>query len=357
MSTALFLLKRREDYSNDPSYSYSYQIATGMWNSASFVVDSLNAHGIDTEIEMVLDANFIDAAVVDHNPAVIFIEGLWVTPAKFTELMSLARHAGRTWVVRIHSEIPFLATEGVAMDWIAQYLAMGVIVAPNAPRAHDALKRYAKSLGYTDDDLLTAMPYLPNTFPTDFRTLSSAELDTSAKTVLDVGCFGAFRPLKNHLQQAITAIDFAQGLGKTLRFHVNDRQDQGGSPIARNIDGMFTHLPSNTYELVVHQWEDRETFLQTLQNIDILMQVSLSETFNIVAADTVWVGRPVLGSSEIPWLYPVTGDPVNHVQMLQRMELVWQNKAFYINQNRTRLRNYNTKSETLWVRYVSPFQS
>ena len=334
MSTALFLLKRREDYSNDPSYSYSYQIATGMWNSASFVVDSLNAHGIDAEIEMVLDSNFIDAAVVDDNPALVVIEGLWVTPAKFAELMALPRHAGRTWVVRIHSEIPFLASEGVAMDWIAQYLAMGVVVAPNAPRAHDALKRYAKSLGYDDDDLLTMMPYLPNTYPTDFRALSSLELDTSAKTTLDVACFGAYRPLKNHLQQAIVAVEFAQGLGKTLRFHVNDRQDAGGVGPYNNVVGMFTHLPSNSYELVLHGWEDRPTFLTSMEDIDILMQVSLSETFNIVAADAVWVGRPVLGSSEIPWLYPLTGDPVNHTQMLQRMELVWQNKAFYINQNR-----------------------
>lgn len=46
MPKALFILKRREDYSQDPSYSGSPQIATGMWNSAKFVVDALNEKNI-----------------------------------------------------------------------------------------------------------------------------------------------------------------------------------------------------------------------------------------------------------------------------------------------------------------------
>ena len=117
MTKALFILKRREDYSSDPSYSGSYQIATGMWNSAKFVSDALNSiDGVTSNVAIAVDGNSIDALCMQYDPDVVFIEGLWVTPAKFTELMGLARHAKRTFVVRIHSEIPFLATEGIAMD-------------------------------------------------------------------------------------------------------------------------------------------------------------------------------------------------------------------------------------------------
>jgi len=174
MPKALFILKRREDYSQDPSYSGSPQIATGMWNSAKFVVDALNEKNIPADIELVIDANSIDAVCMAHNPDVVFIEGLWVTPAKMTELRGLARHAHRTFVVRVHSEIPFLATEGIAMDWIGQYLKTGVTVAPNAPRSHDHLKAFAEMIG-ADTSLL---PYLPNCFPTDFRAFHPSELDT-----------------------------------------------------------------------------------------------------------------------------------------------------------------------------------
>jgi glycosyltransferase involved in cell wall biosynthesis len=317
----------------------------------------LNAKGVSSEIDLVPDANYIDSSVMAKNPAVIFIEGLWVTPEKFVELMALPHHAGRTWVVRYHSEIPFLASEGVAMSWTAQYLAAGVIIAPNAPRADDQLRRYARELGYTEAQIAAKIKYLPNSYPTDFRPLSNLELDTSAKTVLDVACFGAYRPLKNHLQQALGAADLARSLGKTLRFHVNDRQDAGGSGPFSNVKGMFDSLDLGSYELVLHGWEDRATFLTSLQGIDILFQNSISETFNIVAADAVWVGRPVLASSEIPWIYPITANPVNHVQSLQVAKQIWSNKSFFINQNRSRLRGYVAKSDSRWVTYVGAFQA
>lgn len=64
MAKALFLLKRREDYSQDASYSSSNQIATGMWNSSKFVVDALQEVGIDAVVEVVVDANSIDAVCV-----------------------------------------------------------------------------------------------------------------------------------------------------------------------------------------------------------------------------------------------------------------------------------------------------
>lgn len=57
MAKNLFILKRREDYSQDPSYSGSYQIATGMWNSAMFVSEMLLSNGKDSAVEMVVDAN------------------------------------------------------------------------------------------------------------------------------------------------------------------------------------------------------------------------------------------------------------------------------------------------------------
>jgi hypothetical protein len=344
MSRYLFILKKREDYSNDPSYSYSYQVATGMWNSSKFAVDALTEAGREAEVVMVDDANSIDAEVTTYDPTHIFIEGLWVTPAKFQELMALSRHSGRQWIVRIHSEIPFLATEGIAMRWVKEYLQLGVLVAPNAPRAHQQIRWYADSIG-VDAELLT--PYLPNIYPTVFDPLTG--LDTSSKTVLDVGCFGAFRPLKNHLQQLFIAGRFAERLGLPLRFHTNVRYDQGGSPVAKNVDDACTAIGA---EHVAHPWEDRATFLQSLRDVDVLLQLSMSETFNIVAADAVLVGRPILVSNELPWAYPVFGDPQRVDDCLQKLQLIWGNKAFFINRNRAGLRRYSETSIRRWLSYL-----
>lgn len=347
MASSLFILKRREDYNQDPSYGNSHQIATGMWNSASFVKDMLAANSRPSDVEMVIDANGIDSVVTALDPDFVFIEGLWVTPAKFAELLAIPRHQTRTWVVRIHSEIPFLATEGVAMDWIEQYLQMGIKVAPNAARAHQQISWYARKAGLSDAQVAALVPYLPNSYPTDFQPLQG--LDTSDKVVLDVGCFGAFRPLKNHLQQAMLASHFAQELGLPLRFHVNSRTDQGGAPAAKNTAEFILETGA---ELVDHGWEDRSTFLQSLSACDLLLQVSMSETFNIVAADATYVGRPILVSNEISWAHPLWADPQNVDASLKALRMIWANKPYFIGRNRLGLKRFVDSANQQWLRFI-----
>jgi hypothetical protein len=352
--SALFILKRREDYNSDPSYSYSYQIATGMWNSALFVADMLNENGIPANVEMVVDANAIDAVVVQNNPSQVFIEGLWVPPAKFTELMALSHHAGRQWHVRIHSEMPFLATEGVAFEWITAYLTQGVVVAANSPRIHLQLKQWAASAGFSESQIVAQLPLLQNYYPTDYRTIFPGELDFSQKPELDIGCFGALRVLKNTLQQAQIAVEFARSIGKPLRFHVNSLESgphAGG--ISKNLESFFAALPPAEAVLVPHGWEDRPTFLQSTQSIDLMMQLSFSETFNIVGADATWVGRPVLGSPELPWLYPLYGDETSSTDAMKSLQTIMSNPSFFVTQNRARLKTYSAGSEIQWVSYCA----
>jgi hypothetical protein len=346
MSRSLFILKQRSDYSQDPSYSSSPQIATGMYNSAKFVVDELIDGGREAKLVLVNDNNDIDRVVTEYKPTHVFIEGLWVVPSKFPELMALSRHKDVKWVVRIHSEIPFISSEGVAMEWIAEYLRLGVTVAPNAPRAQEQLRWLAKTMiGDDADNLIT---YLPNCYPVDFSEFAPS-VNAKSDTYLDVACFGAFRPLKNHLQQAFIALRYAADQGKKLRFHVNSRKDQAGDQPFRNVSAL---LEAAGAELIVHDWEDRETFLDSLKNVDVLLQVSISETFNIVAADAVLVGTPVLVSKEISWAYPTYGDPQSVADCLRKLQLVMNNKLFYINANRAGLSIYANSSRRRWLSYL-----
>ena len=346
MTRSLFLLKRREDYSQDPSYSSSYQIATGMYNSAKFVVDELVAAGRESQVVLCIDANDIDREVTNYQPTHVFIEGLWVTPAKFAELQAIQRHANVEWHVRVHSEIPFIATEGVAFDWIPQYLNLGVHVSPNSPRAHEQLKWLARQMPDVDESLVT---YLPNCYPVDYSAFPLENLDTEDKPVLDIACFGAYRPMKNHLQQAFIAARYAQSKNKGLRFHVNQRMDAGGGGPAKNVEKLLT---AAGVELVKHEWEDRETFLNTMGQIDLLMQVSMSETFNIVAADATLAGRPILVSKEISWAYPTYGDPQSVGDCLRKLELIMSNKKFFINGNRSGLSIYAAAARRRWLNYL-----
>lgn len=359
MSKSLFLLKLREDYNTDPSYSapdhsassgqYSapYHLATGMYNSAKFVVDMLNSNDREAGLGIVVDGNSIDAAVMAYNPSHVIIEGVWVTPSKFAELIALPRHAGRTWVVRIHSEIPFLASEGIAMSWLGQFMKLGVIVAANAPRATEQIKY--KGTRSTPPSSQNAI-YLPNCYPVDEFMLPVLQSTTMA---VNIGCFGAFRPLKNQLQQAFAALKFAEWLGRPLRFHINNRVDAGGQGALNNIIGLFSHLDPTEAEIVNHDWENRETFISTLRGMDMLMQVSMSETFNIVAADAVLAGIPVIATDELPWYYPTSVDPQSVKDIVEKMKIVWLNRSFFLTKNRIGLQRYNTAATQKWLDYLS----
>src|ERR1017187_3457174 len=102
----LFVLKRREDYAIDDSYS-GKGISTGLLNSATFVKDMLLIQGLDSELVVVTDNNGIDAEVSRYKPTHVIIEALWVVPEKMDELVAL--HSTVTWIIRYHSEAPFLA--------------------------------------------------------------------------------------------------------------------------------------------------------------------------------------------------------------------------------------------------------
>ena len=205
-------------------------------------------------------------------------------PEKFDVLKQL--HPGVQWIVRLHSDIPFLAGEGIAVDWIFGYLGRGVKVAFNSPRVAWDFRKIARRHR-------SHILYLPNYYP-----VGRYERKPSCD-VFRVGCFGAIRPLKNQLIQAIAAIRFADMKGKKLEFWVNaSRCEEGGGNILKNLRSLFANT---NHELKELPWLTHDMFLYIMSRMDLAMCVSLSETFCITAADAVNVGTPLVCSGEIPW--------------------------------------------------------
>jgi len=128
----LFILKRKNNY--DVIKDSNIGMSTGLYNSASFMNDMLNNAGIESHISVVIDNNCIDREVTKHKPTHVIIEALWVVPSKFYVLCKL--HPKVKWIIRLHSEIPFLANEGMALDWLGDYVFFeNVYIGTNAPRA------------------------------------------------------------------------------------------------------------------------------------------------------------------------------------------------------------------------------
>jgi glycosyltransferase involved in cell wall biosynthesis len=291
----LFILRRRDfAYSSDTTYTVR---SSGLKNSAAFVRDALISAGFTAKLVEVTDNNDIDREVTIFGPTHCIIEALWVVPEKFDVLRPL--HPDVIWCVRNHSEVPFMAVDGVAMGWAIDYLRNGILFSSNSPRATDEV-RLLGEVGTTLElrGLRDLTPYLPNIYVWP-KTLPPRP--SPSPGVLRVGCFGALRPLKNHLMQALAAIDCAEQRGVALEFHINSsRIESGGDPVLKNLKELFKRL--HNHKLVEHDWLDHAEFLATVASVDISLQVSFTETFNIVSADAVAVGTPVVATEEVDWL-------------------------------------------------------
>lgn len=341
----LFILKRKETY-GAMNFDEPKGLSTGLYNSASFVVDMLKDSGINAVVEVAIDNNCIDRLVTKHKPTHVIIEALWVVPSKFEILQKL--HPEVEWIVRLHSEMPFIAGEGNAMKWIGEYITYeNVYVSCNAPRILDEIRNYIRIK--FDIDAKTAeswVLYQPNFYPQEYKTKKFK----SNKEYIDISCFGAIRPLKNQLVQAHAAIRLADVLGKKLRFHINSsRVEMNGNAVLTNLIGIFAGLEGSGHELVHHEWTVREEFLELCATMDIGMQVSFSETFNIVGCDLISQGVPIISSKEIPWSsFLFDANPTSTKDIYNTLLNAYLFPSLNVKLNQIGLSNYTNKTRKIW---------
>lgn len=363
----LFLLKKRPvgEYG---TWSYSEGegkgfLPSGLSVSTGEMGKMLNSLGIENSIVQCVDNNDIDREVTKFKPTHVFIEAFWVVPEKFDILKKLHPHV--KWLVRNHSKLDFLSHEGSVNSWVYGYLTRGVYLACNSKEATEDYRRMAKSTGL-DPHLVVYLPnyyeseVFENVTQTDFvqwhvRTmLGCRPRSEDMRSVINVGCFGAVRPLKNHFNQAFAAITLANELGVKLKFHINGTRIEGKAhSILVAIRKLFEQFPK--HELIEIPWQSHEDFKSTLMDMDVVMQVSNSETFNIVAADAVSVGTPVIGSDELPWLpTKYHADPNNVQSIIRELEFALEDlNTPYITQHQTKaLKQYTNETKELWISFI-----
>jgi hypothetical protein len=223
------------------------------------------------------------------------------------------------------------------VKWIKEYAKRCVSVASNSLYG---VRDFQSIVG---ERLEHEIVYLPNYYPKGSVTRKKEN------GFLDIGCFGVIRPLKNQLIQALAAMEFAQSQNEHLLFHVNNRCEQGGESVLKNLRALLGS------RLIEHVWETREQFLETLSQTDIGMQVSFSETFDITAADTVTAGIPLVTSHEVTWASPNSqASPTNVASIVARLEVVTGMLGRWVRfENTKRLRKFCEESRSIWLQYAT----
>lgn len=349
----LFVLKLRHEYGG---YGWGGEkpgqpLSSGLYNSARLVAEMLEDAGIPTKLVHVRDGNDIHREVVAFNATDVVIEAFWCPPYKFDDMKKAVPKV--RFIVRNHSDMPFLAGEGIAVEWSFAYLTKSnVVLAPNSLKMlHDmrALARL-RHPEWSHSELERRIPYLPNYYPVD--DCDAPILDDEAH--IEVGCFGAIRPLKNQLSQAVAAIMFADRIKRRLRFNINgQRIEMNGGPIRKSLDALFDGQPNA--ELICHDWLDHEAFKSLIANMDVVSCVSFSETFCIVAADAASQSVPLVTSEQIPWASASSrADPNSTEDIADKMFHAWTRRwaTRFFDPNREGLKHYSARSKRIWLNYL-----
>jgi len=192
--------------------------------------------------------------------------------------------------------------------------------------------------------------YLPNVYFSEDRDPCVPMI--IEKQWIDMACFGSIRPLKNQLIQAIAALNFAYNNNHTLHFHINSsRVEQSGDSVLKNIRALFDNT---IHKLIEHSWMSHHDFLKVIAQMDLGLQVSLSESFNIISGDFVTTEVPIIVSPDVSWMPRMHQvDPTNAKAIEEKIESVLEHRTRYIRKATAALRDYNSDSLEVWSKFLN----
>lgn len=344
MTDILFLIK--EGYNYSPDYN-APKVKGGLFNSTYFTSQALikNFPDLSIEISQCVDGNSIDNRLHIFKPKVCILEAIWVTPEKLTELVKL--HPKVKFIVLVHSKFPFLAMEGNSISWLTQFIHI-----PNVQVAFNNKETCNLAQNCRIPNI-----YLPNLYMPKYK-MEALEMediiyDNHVPQIVHIGCFGAIRPLKNQLFQAAATIEYGKLHNKNVIFHINaGRTEQSGMSVLKNIRALFEN--QTRHLLIEHGWLSHKEFLQLISEMDLGLQVSFTESFNIVTADFVAQGVPIIVSNDITWMPNISRtDTFNDINLVSKIDMALRKVNLFTAESKRSLKKYNKKSLIVWSDFIN----
>jgi hypothetical protein len=94
---------------------------------------------------------------------------------------------------------------------------------------------------------------------------------------------------------------------------------------------------------------EHHEFLKVIHQMDLGLQVSYTESFNIVTADFVHCEKPIIVGHDTDWMYCESKVDANNIPMMvEKIENVMKNPSKYILRNYTSFEKYYRKSLRIW---------
>jgi len=268
------------------------QSCTGLHVAGYCTAQVLRKAGIDVHVFPVRNNIDVAQALENYNArhdnpiTHVVISAPWLSVWDLSCLVEA--YPETQFVVLSHSNVGFLQADPDGVHLLRKYMDL----------PYENLKvggNSQKFVEWLDCAYAYDAEYLPNLYPMeDCREPKRWE----NPFVLKIGAFGAVRPYKNFMTAAAAALALSEDLFYRVEFHMSSGGEGDGWGIIPAIEQM---LDGTGVRLVKHDWKLWRDFIEVVGQMDLLLQPSYTESFNMITADGIWAGVPSVVSPAIGW--------------------------------------------------------
>lgn len=253
----------------------------------------LNANSIRTSVfPAVSVADIATMLRGDSSITHVVVSAPWIAAMDWQQLL-LGPFPKVRFAVNCHSNVGFLQADTGGVTKIRQYIdleqgSLNFTVSANS----------RKGASWVRSAYRAPCAFLANLYYLDYSHKANRPVYSGG--TLRLAAFGAQRPLKNMMSAAGAALVVKNELSVPLEFYISSgRAEGGGNTVVSAIQAMLTGIPG--VSLVQAGWSSWPQFRDLVRTMHCLLQVSYTESFNMVTADGVAEGVPSVVSDAIDW--------------------------------------------------------
>lgn len=264
----------------------------GLGVSALNTSKVLKRHGVAVRAFAINSVTDLDS-FLRTNPQTthVVISAAWIPVLDLGRLV--VRYPAIEFAVNIHSNVGFLQADASGVALLGAYVHLQKELLNFRVSGNDQ-----DFVDWLQAAYSTPALFLPNLYSLDASVPQNRPLYNGG--VLRIGAFGACRPLKNFLTAAGAVIVIAKQLRVPVEFWMNGGRPDGGGSIERAIKALIASQHGVTLKIL--NWSAWPEFLGLIETLHLMIQVSYTESFNMVTADGISRGVPSVVSNAIDWV-------------------------------------------------------
>jgi glycosyltransferase involved in cell wall biosynthesis len=275
----------------------------------------------------------------EHPLTHVIVSAPWLS--RFDMLSLIKAYPEIQFVIESHSNVGFLQADPQAVRLLRETLALS--------HQHHNIKVGGNSSRFVEwmhtvygGDIV----YLPNLYP----LTCVREKYWNGSSPIKIGVFGAVRPLKNFMTAAAAAIAIHKLLGVDIELHMSTGGEGDGGDVRLAIDQMCKDQPGVT--LIRHAWRPWQEFIEEIAQVDLMLQPSFTESFNMITADAISVGVASVCSSAITWVPDSWKADSDDAMDVARVGISLLNNQSAWDEGLKALETQNKKGVELWKRFL-----